>query len=586
MQCERVGQHVCLWNWRGVVLALTLTTLSSTLLTLVYDQSERVLLSALYSLLAVTSIALLFHVQQLPYSQVDRFLSTFSSHLTRALFAVFSFQSLYLGLSQPFSCFFGCLTVIALATFLSSTAEGVKYYLLSLLLSSAIYCSSFFIRTHPFDASLPLVSAEDEAITLSFLRDQFICYTPLFLTLLTLLLIILQQWWSHSLALLTSSITHHTQLKDAAMSASKLKSEFLANVSHDIRTPMNSILGFLQLAVGDQSLSDETRECLQTAFNSAEDLLSLLNDILDLSKIESGHLRFETIEFNLQSVYEKSVKTFAAQAQKKGVELIFEVDPQLHSPSLAQVKGDPSRLAQVINNLLSNAVKFTSAPKDTLSHSEVVIRVSLLPAIQPGYIHIQTAVSDTGEGISPSGLTRIFQPFIQADQSVNRRHGGTGLGLAICSELVKLSGGRIWCQSEVGKGSCFSFTTQFEQIEHARLEQAEPTSSPLSLTTCSSTTATPRLRPAPSPPRPPPTPTTPASAPTPCPSRCPPAASSRSRRPCRCASCSPCTTRSTRRCSAAQCPTGPRASTPTARPPRPAPGAAHLSRSTPSPHMG
>ena len=466
VQCERVGEHVCLWSWRGVVLALTLTVVASALLTVVYDHCECALLSALYSLLAISSVGLLFHVQQLPSPQVDPFLSSFPSHLTRALFCVFAVQSLYLGLSQPFSVAFGCLITIALATFLSSSAEGVKYYLLSLLLSSAVYCSSFFTHT-ALDASLQLLSDEDEALAVGFLRDQFILYTPLFLTLLTLLLLTLQQWWSYSLSLLTSSITHHSQLKDAAMSASKLKSDFLANVSHDIRTPMNSILGFLQLAVGDQSLGDETRECLQTAFNSAEDLLSLLNDILDLSKIESGHLRFESIDFSLQSVYEKSVKTFAAQAQKKGVELIFEVDPQLHSPSLTQVKGDPSRLAQVVNNLLSNAVKFTSAPKDSSSHSEIIMRVSLLPAIQPGYIHIQTAVSDTGEGISAAGLSRIFQPFIQADQSVNRRHGGTGLGLAICSELVKLSGGRIWCQSEVGKGSNFCFTSQFEQIEHA-----------------------------------------------------------------------------------------------------------------------
>ena len=459
VQCERVGQHVCVWSWRGVVLLLALTCAASVVVSALQASW---LLSSLYSLLFVSSLTLLFYVQSLSASDGERFLASFPSRLTHSLFAVVSLQSLYAGLAQPFSSFFGCLAVIALATFLSSTADAVKFYFLSLLLSSAVYCRSFF-ASNAFASALPLASPEDEALAVDFLREQFIFYTPLFLSLHTLLLVVLQQWWAHTASLLTTSISRHKALKDAAMSASKLKSEFLANVSHDIRTPMNSILGFLQLAVGDRGLSDETRECVQTAFTSAEDLLSLLNDLLDISKIESGNLRFEAIDFSLQAVYEKAVKTFAAQAQKKGVELIYEVDPLLHSAPFATVKGDPSRLAQVVNNLLSNAVKFTS-PKASCEHSEIVVRVSLLPSIQPGFVHIHTAVSDTGEGISSAGLARIFQPFIQADMSVNRRHGSTGLGLAISAELVKLSGGRIWCQSEVGRGSCFFFTAQFQQV--------------------------------------------------------------------------------------------------------------------------
>ena len=460
--CRQFGQHVCVWKWRGLVLIVALLLLSCLILASIANYYEHILLTTVYSAVAATSLLVLFHIHELSPDVTDAFYATFPSQLTAGLFAISAFQSFYLGMSQPFSLFFPSIAVTAAAIFLINTAAGIRYYIYSLLLVVSVWVRSWWQ-----DDSV----VGDEQV-LSFLREQYIIYTPLCLTLLTGLLLLIQQWLTHSVSLLSHSISNLHQLKNSALAASKLKSEFLANVSHDIRTPMNSILGFLQLSVGDASLSDETRECLQTAFNSAEDLLSLLNDILDLTKIESGYLRFESIEFTLQSVYEKSVKTFASQAAKKGVELIYEVDPQLQARQYTMVKGDPSRLAQVVNNLLSNAVKFTSSKGKTGGHhSEIVVRVSLLTPIQPGYIHVHTAVTDTGEGISAAGLSRLFQPFIQADSTISRRHGGTGLGLAISSELVKLSGGRIWCQSEVGKGSSFNFTSQFQAIEPTASQQ-------------------------------------------------------------------------------------------------------------------
>ena len=471
--CRQFGQHVCVWKWRGLVLILILLLLSCLLLAAIANYYHYTLLTTVYYTVSATSLLTLLHIHQLPPAATDPFFASFPSHMTAGLFVLTAFQSLYLGMSQPFSLFFPSVAVTAAAIFLVNTAAGIRYYLYSLLLIVSVWVRSWW---------------QDDCVVgdehvLNFLREQYIIYTPLCLTLLTCLLLLIQQWLTHSISLLTQSISNLTHLKNSAIAASKLKSEFLANVSHDIRTPMNSILGFLQLSVGDQSLSDETRECLQTAFNSAEDLLSLLNDILDLTKIESGYLRFESIEFALQSVYEKSVKTFASQAAKKGVELIYEVDPQLQAKQYAMVKGDPSRLAQVLNNLLSNAVKFTSSKGKSGGHSEIMVRVSLLTPIQPGHIHVHTAVSDTGEGISAAGLSRLFQPFIQADSTISRRHGGTGLGLAISSELVKLSGGRIWCQSEVGKGSSFNFTSQFQAIEPTSNQQPTDLFSALSADT-------------------------------------------------------------------------------------------------------
>ena len=461
VSCRQFGQHVCLWKWRGLVLMVALLLLSCLILASIANHYHYTLFTTVYFAVASISLVILFHIQQLSADATDAFFASFPSQLTAGLFALSAFQTFYLGLSQPFSSFFPTIAVTAAAIFLLDITAGIRYYVYSLLLILSVWVRSWWQD----DSVLG-----DEQV-LSFLREQYIIYTPLCLTLLSGLLLLVQQWLTHSFLLLTHSISNLNQQKNTAIAASKLKSEFLANVSHDIRTPMNSILGFLQLSVGDSSLSDETRECLQTAFNSAEDLLSLLNDILDLTKIESGYLRFESIEFTLQSVFEKSVKTFASQAAKKGVELIYEVDPQLQARQYAAVKGDPSRLAQVLNNLLSNAVKFTASKGKTGGHSEIVVRVSLLPPIQPGYIHVHTAVTDTGEGISATGLSRLFQPFIQADSTISRRHGGTGLGLAISSELVKLSGGRIWCQSEVGKGSSFNFTSQFQAIESAASQQ-------------------------------------------------------------------------------------------------------------------
>ncbi len=247
--------------------------------------------------------------------------------------------------------------------------------------------------------------------------------------------------------------------KVAAIEANKAKSYFLANMSHEIRTPMNGIVGFTEL-LKNSKLTNEQKEYVNIIEKSADNLLNIINNILDLSKLESNKVEVEHITFDTAKEFDSTVDTFAVIAGEKNIELNYFIDPHINK----KLKGDPTKIKEILTNLLNNAIKFTE------SGGEIDVEIKKGLNTTNNKVWIEFSVEDTGIGMNEKQLEKIFQPFIQADSSINRKYGGTGLGLAITKQYIELLGGELKVKSEEGVGSKFYFSIPLEFLDNQSLD--------------------------------------------------------------------------------------------------------------------
>jgi two-component system, sensor histidine kinase and response regulator len=309
-----------------------------------------------------------------------------------------------------------------------------------------------FDHVHPDDRELTesfCTAAAQDRHSQRF-EHRMICADRSVIWLRTSVRLVVGDGKSKELVGVMTDITERKRAQEAAESASRAKSEFLASMSHEIRTPMNGVIGMTELVL-DTDLTFEQREYLTTAKFSAESLLTIINDILDFSKIEAGKLDLDPVSFQLQESIEETMRSLAFRAHEKGLELLCDVKADVP----CYVIGDSVRIRQIIVNLVGNSIKFTER-----GQVELVVALEAQNNNDHEELQLHFTVNDTGVGIAPEKQKLIFEAFSQADSSTTRRFGGTGLGLTISSRLVEAMRGKIWVESEPGKGSSFHFTVR------------------------------------------------------------------------------------------------------------------------------